>query len=259
MRRTLTLAAALTALTAAALAPAQAITNGEPDDAHPYVGLVVAYGADGAPPSVCSGAFLDADTFVTAGHCFDDPTSTVEIRLGEGPLDSSVPTVGEVASVHHHPRYDAADFSAHDLAVVQLVKPLSTEVLDEFAELPEQDVLDALTPSVRTTFTVVGYGWTRASTPEAGRQVSTFERMVAHPRLLKINHKETGEGSFVVSANSNTGGTCLGDSGGPVLLDGTDVVAGVVSYGKNALCAGQSGIYRVDRADDLEFLSAYVG
>lgn len=261
MRRpVLALAATLTALVAGALAPAQAITNGELDEDHPYVGLVAAEMPHGAPPAVCSGAFLDAHTFLTAGHCFDgrEESGWVEIRQGEGPLRSWVDPVGEVESVHLHPLYDPTDFSAHDLAVVELDKD-GTGAAAPYATLPEVNQLDQLRPSVKTTFTAVGYGLTRASTPQAGRALSPFTRMAAHPRLLKINHKQTGEGSFLVSANTKTGGTCSGDSGGPVLLEGTDVVAGVVSYGKNALCAGQSGIYRVDRADDLAFLDRFVG
>lgn len=257
MRRpALALAATLTALVAGSLAPAQAITGGELDTEHPYVGLVVAFPANPQDePYVCSGAFFDADTFVTAGHCVDNDPVRLEVRLGEGPLDSDVPVVGEVTNVVLHDDYDPSDFTAHDLAVVELGPDDSAE-LDTYAQLPTQDVLDGYSPSVDTTFTAVGYGLTQAPTPQ--RPEHEYVRRAAEPRLLKINHRETGEGSFVVSANSRTGGTCAGDSGGPVLLPGTDTVVGVVSYGKNAMCGGQSGIYRIDRADDLAFLAPFV-
>lgn len=256
MRRTLlAITAALSALGAGVLVPAQAITNGAPDDgAHPYVGLMAAYDDGGAFLWTCSGSFLDEDTFLTAGHCTELPAVTVKIWLGDGPLNPRLPMAGEGTPLTH-PEYDPNDFTAHDLGVVELAQPV--QGLDEFAELPGLDELDALTPSVQTTFTAVGYGLTRSSTPQADRYQDPKTRMVAHPRLLKINHRETGDGSFVVSANAKTGGTCAGDSGGPVLLEDSDVVAGVVSYGKNPLCGGQSGVYRVDRADDLDWLAEF--
>ncbi len=259
MRRTLsaltaTAVLSATALAAATVAPAQAITHGQPDgDGHPYVGMMLAR-SDAGAMWTCTGSLIDEDTFVTAGHCVEAPVTSAWVWVDEGPIvPGSAPEV--TGSVHLHPAYDPADPTAHDLGVVELDTPV---VLDRYAELPRVDQLDSLEPSVKTTFTAVGYGLHRTSPPQAGRQVNPMVRTVAHPRLLKINHKQTGEGSFMVSANASTGGTCTGDSGGPVLLGHSDVLAGVVSYGKNHMCAGQSGIYRVDRADDLAFLHGFV-
>jgi secreted trypsin-like serine protease len=50
--------------------PADAITNGQPDNgAHPYVGLVVFYDASGTPTHRCSGTMISRRTLLTAGHC----------------------------------------------------------------------------------------------------------------------------------------------------------------------------------------------
>ena len=76
--------------------------------------------------------------------------------------------------------------------------------------------------------------------------------MVAHPASDPDQQPgSTGDFSIFLSANANTGGTCFGDSGGPNFLGTSNVVAGVTSYGKNPTCAGQGGVYRVDKADDL--------
>ena len=61
----------------------------------------------------------------------------------------------------------------------------------------------------------------------------------------------------MLSNNAHTGGTCFGDSGGPNFLGTTNVVAGVTSFGKNPTCAGTGGVYRVDRADDLDWLATF--
>ena len=60
--------AALVLLGLGAAAPAGAITDGVPDgDAHPEVGLMVAY-VDGVPSWRCSGTLISPTVYVTAGH-----------------------------------------------------------------------------------------------------------------------------------------------------------------------------------------------
>lgn len=63
----------------------------------------------------------------------------------------------------------------------------------------------------------------------------------------------------MLSSNANTGGTCSGDSGGPTFIDGTTTVVAVTSFGMNETCAGSSGVYRIDTADDLAWLGQFIG
>ena len=65
-------------------------------------------------------------------------------------------------------------------------------------------------------------------------------------------------GSGVGGDSSASGGTCFGDSGGPQFLAGTNVVAAVSSFGINGNCAGTGGGYRVDQADDLDWLATFL-
>ena len=65
-------------------------------------------------------------------------------------------------------------------------------------------------------------------------------------------------GSGVGGDSSASGGTCFGDSGGPQFLAGTNVVAAVTSFGLNGNCAGTGGGYRVDQADDLDWLNGFL-
>ena len=84
--------------------------------------------------------------------------------------------------------------------------------------------------------------------------------MVAEPHLLQINTPGfTGDFSLLLSNNASTGGTCFGDSGGPNFLGDSNVIAGVTSFGINGNCAGTGGVYRVDRADDLDWLYSEFG
>jgi secreted trypsin-like serine protease len=65
-----------------------------------------------------------------------------------------------------------------------------------------------------------------------------------------------GTGSFTVSGDAAHGGTCFGDSGGPMLIG--DTIVGVNSFGLNANCAGVGGAYRIDKATDLEWIEGFV-
>jgi len=55
-----------------------------------------------------------------------------------------------------------------------------------------------------------------------------------------------------------TNGVDSGDSGGPTFIEDTTTVVAVKSFGVNSTCAGTSGVYRIDTADDLEWLSGYI-
>jgi V8-like Glu-specific endopeptidase len=256
--------AALALLTLSA-APANAVTNGQLDgDDHPYVGLMVAIDEDGNPLWRCSGTLISPTVYVTAGHCTDDPAVTAELwfqsDLEPVPADFGYPTDGEVSgTVYTHPLYDPDAFYLHDLGIVVLDEPV---VLDEYAQLPTLNLLDTLAANKgkkNVTFTSVGYGLQKAFPDATAWKESALKtRMVAHPRLIQINTGFTGDGSLLLSNNANTGGTCFGDSGGANLLGDTTILAGVTSFGLNSTCGGTGGVYRIDRADDLDWIATFL-
>lgn len=255
---------ALAALTLVGLAapPASAITDGVPDgDGHPYVGLMVAF-VDGEPAWRCSGTLISPTLYLTAGHCTYG-ADHVEIWFDDDVRDavaSDYPNTGDVGGTPYtHPEYDDAAFYLHDLGVVVLDEPYEVA---EYGELPELNQLDAFTTSGKkdATFTAVGYGLQK-SFPDAASWKTVAERlrMVSYPKLISINTGYTGDGSLILSNNAHTGGTCSGDSGGPNFIGDTNVIAGVTSFGKNSTCAGTGGVYRIDRADDLNWLYGTFG
>ena len=263
MKKTLIALVALLAAAVIAL-PASAITDGLPDgDAHPYVGLMVAQDSDGNPLWRCSGTLISPTLFLTAGHCTEAPAAHAEIwfdaDVQSGVPGNGYPNTGDVGgTTFTHPQYDPNAFYLHDLGVVVLDTPV---VMSAYGSLPTLNQLDALkSGKVKqdTFFTAVGYGLQKAFPDAASWKDQALKvRMVSYPRLIQINTGYTGDGSIILSNNANTGGTCFGDSGGPNFLGDSNVVAGVTSFGKNGTCAGQGGVYRVDRADDLDWLATF--
>ena len=243
---------------------ASAITDGVPDgDGHPYVGIMVAKDDAGAPMWRCSGTLIAPTVFLTAGHCTDG-ASSIEVwfqsDLEPTPASFGYPGDGEVSGTPYtHPEYDDAAFYLYDLGVVVLDEAVE---MSTYGELPELNQLDEYAANTKkdATFTAVGYGLQKSFPDAASWKDSALKtRMVSYPKLNQINTGFTGDSSLLLSNNANTGGTCSGDSGGPNFIGDSNVIAGVTSYGLNSACAGTGGVYRVDRADDLDWLYATFG
>jgi hypothetical protein len=245
----------------------------------------------------CTGTLLDAQTVLTAGHCTygtgnDGGSTTVPpgdgsggndvwISFEEAPDYSILTPSAEFApggnaarydqwstaldesetwhraTAFPHDLYNAAAFYQHDLGVLRLVEPVKG--IEEFGQLPELGLLDTLVKDKTQRFTAVGYGL------EGSGQNTSFggdTRRKAELQLVNLNGSYgLGKGiSAKFSSNngkSHTGGTCFGDSGGPIFRSGTNVITAVTSYGLSVTCKDGTGGYRVDQADDLEFLASF--
>jgi len=263
MIRKLTLLGALVVALVFSAIPAAAVTDGDLDgNGHPYVGLMVAQTASGSPLWRCSGTLLSSRLFVTAGHCTESPAAHVEIWFAadveSGIPANGYPNKGDVGGTPYtHPNYDPNAFFVRDLGIVVLDKAVN---MKKYGALPRVDQLDALKASSNTTFTAVGYGL-QQSFPDAAswKEHNVRVRMVAYPHLLQINTGFTGDFSILLSNNTNTGGTCFGDSGGPNFVGRSNVIGGVTSYGLNSTCAGTGGVYRLDRSWNLDWIRAEFG
>ncbi|WP_225754490.1 trypsin-like serine protease [Actinotalea sp. Marseille-Q4924] len=262
-------AVALTAalgLAAVSASPAAAIRYGEPDnEEHPYVGIMVADDADGTPMWRCSGTLISPTIFLTAGHCTFD-AANVTIWFDEDVNDreaSGYPLGGETSvegTPYTHPAYDDAAFYLNDLGVVVLDEPV---YMDSYGVIPEEGYFDDFfvkRGQNKQLFTAVGYGLQRSMPAGAGLTERSLERRQATLKIINqdaaFGEKKAGN-SVLFTNNAATGGTCSGDSGGPIFVEGSNVVAAVTSYGLNAICAGTGGGYRVDTADDLAWLATF--
>jgi V8-like Glu-specific endopeptidase len=244
---------------------ATAITDGTLDgDGHSYVGLMVAQDASGTPLWRCSGTLIAPTIFLTAGHCTEAPAAHAEIWFASdvdaGIPGNGYPFTGEVGGTPYtHPQYDPDAFFRYDLGVVELDTPMA----GPFGQLPALDQLDKLAKQrgkQDVTFTAVGYGLQKSfPTAAAWKNQAQRVRMVAHPKLNQINTGFTGTQSLLLSNNTHTGGTCFGDSGGPNFVGTSNVIGGVTSFALNGTCGGTGGVYRVDRADDLNWLHTRFG
>ena len=273
VRKLIALFAALAAALAFGIVPAGAVTDGELDgNGHPGVVLLLME-VGGQPMFRCSATLLTPTVVLTAGHCTNNfpgaPFTGMrvftesDVQGGIG-ITNNYPFAGpnavEAASWAAHPLYETGPFFLHDVGVVRLQAPGVTGLLaSAYGVLPGLNSLDALHPNRGTTFDSVGYGLQKSfPTAAAWKNVARRTRMIAHPQLVQVNTGLVGDFSLLLSNNANTGGTCFGDSGGPNFHAGTNVVAGVTSFGLNRPCGGTGGVFRMDRQNVLDFVNSYL-
>ena len=295
--RTRILIASVAGLAAVAVTavPASAITYGEPDAGeHPYVGLMLAYtwddlNADNVMTDDelfaayrCTGTQMDADTFLTAGHCtygadavaiwFGDDLQDVRFAKDfvtfEEAIDQDSALDAEAWSYDaiSHPEYDDSAFYLHDVGVVDSIVLADGTSFTTYGELPEEGYWDeqiATRTTDRDSYTTVGYGL-QVSSPSQGFGRTTkadWLKLKAGGDLIgyrQFGGGKTNDAYVVLTNNANTGGTCFGDSGGPTFIEGTDTVVAITSFSVNSTCSGTSGVYRIDTADDLAWLSKFI-
>ena len=253
------LAAAVVALILAliAVAPGAAVTNGVPDSGqHPYVGLIVFYDAEGNPTHRCSGTLISPTVLLTAGHCTEGATSA-QVWFDETVTTASgYPYTGGITGTPYtHPDFVWALPNTSDVGVVVLDRRVR---LSTYGALPEPGTLDALATKrgkQETTFTVVGYGLQEVRPAELAERT----RLQATVQLINLRSALTdGYNIHHTGAPGTGGGTCFGDSGGPVFLGDTNVIVGVTSFVLNENCAGGGGAYRIDIANSLDFIYSFL-
>jgi hypothetical protein len=226
-----------------AVAPVLTITNGQPDgDRHPYVGLAIQFIPGTNLISVCSGSALSDTRFLTAAHCFD-------------------PNLPVLVTYKNAPPYSlATDFTTgtfypsdtYDVAVIVLDQPSDPGA---FAVLPTAGLVDEL--PMMTEVDIIGYGvqgFIRGGGPPDQRFLLT--RYFAPSHLVQSNDVIS---SLFLKMTANPakgkGGVCFGDSGGPDILSGTNIILGVNSFVTNSNCSGVTYSQRIDLPEVLDFIN----
>ena len=292
MKRIITLLAGVVASFALLATPAGAVTgNFVKDNEHPWIGLVAFYDVNpttGAETFLwrCSASALTDRVILTAGHCTDQGLPNGESpdlariwfhqNVGGGYNPPTVPEdpatgypnrckPGDPLCVESTQLYDFGfdDFAGfpnnHDVGLI-ILPTTDTIQLSEYGQLATAGYLDRLATQrgrQDVTFTVTGYG---VSLTNPTRTTSFRERLMASTTLVNLNSALNGGFNLQLSSApaAGRGGTCFGDSGGPVLYGGftSNTIVAVNSFVLNQNCRGVGFGYRTDTTAVLNWIHA---
>lgn len=279
MRKLLLVLVAAFAMILGYAAPASAITgNFVEDNEHPFVGLVVFYDDAGQFSHRCSGSLLTPTVFLTAGHCTQG-VSTARVYFQQDAGANLDPVTG-VDPITGYPETCAAgtlgvlcatsdelyDFgfsltlpNTMDAGIVVLDQPI---MLAEYGSLAVAGSLDQFATArgqKNLTVTASGYGLTESNPVKF---TSFRERLMAQAKITNLRSALTD--GFNLQTNGNglgKGGTCSGDSGGPVFYGGfeSNTIVAVTSFGLNQWCRGVDFAFRIDQTAVLEWIESVIG
>jgi secreted trypsin-like serine protease len=259
---------------------------------YPWVGLMVAVDEDGNPLWRCTGSLIERDLFLTAGHCVSDPSAeggdpvdSIRIWFTEGDdiivtdpqylANLAAGTADLCAGVEGYPcgGYSAVGEpealpgwtgqltipQTYDLGLVHITEWFAgTYQPTTYGQVAPVGYLDQLAANAprgkgNVEFTVAGYGLQSVKPVESAIK----QRMVGTVSLVNLN-SALADGWNVHYSNNpgqghgGSGGTCFGDSGGPVISNG--YIVAVNSFVLNNNCNGAGFGYRVDTELANEFI-----
>jgi secreted trypsin-like serine protease len=153
--------------------------------------------------------------------------------------------------------------NTHDVGLLILDQAIN---LPEYGQLAPVGTLKSLATSrgtKQTVFTVSGYGLTFKPNPNAPlATISLRERLMAEESPANLSSALNDGFNLQTQGNGNDqGGTCNGDSGGPVFLGpySSNLVVAVTSFGLNTLCRGTDFAFRVDSAAVQAWMADVLG
>lgn len=202
--------------------------------------MIVGYPPDRSVIHTCTAVLISPTVALTAAHCIDSPTHP-NYAYGAFPGDDASPYpflvdlephLLPINAVHPHPQYDDQLPFFADIGVVILENALPVAPLPIRREPFDQSLVGL--PAL-----IIGYGQT------------TY--MVNNSTRYEAMTKVSGIENDTIIVGDTVQRSCLGDSGGPAIMN--NVVVGIDSYGPTG-CGGPAHYRRVDYF--LPFIDQFV-
>ncbi|CAH1997986.1 unnamed protein product [Acanthoscelides obtectus] len=225
--------------------PEVRIINGEVCKPHcmPYIvgiNLEMPYGSD-----FCSGSLISPNYVLTAAHCLDTALKA-EVIFGAHNITANEPTqVRQMVATDNfiiHPGWGNDGQLTHDLALIKLHQPVAENEYIKIVELASGT--DRYVSSIGR---IAGWGMTSNEQTVVTAVLRYVDGTIMSKkacRLVDSSYRRIIRDTHLcLSGSSSRGniGTCGGDSGGPLAVDGVQV--GIVSFGTSQCGIGKPSVF----------------
>ncbi|KAJ8666837.1 hypothetical protein QAD02_008499 [Eretmocerus hayati] len=183
---------------------------------------------------VCGATILSPTQIITAASCtsiFKMDSSKSKISLGVGSSDSSQDGMNiTIKKIVKHPEHVKFKFQ-HDIAIVTFEPALKYSENIQPVLLPKTDIVeDSIAKSV---------GWGMVNKTQTQNKIlqALDQRIISNSDCKKLipDHAEkitTYDFCALPTVGANKAGSCNGDSGSPLIQDGT--IVGIVTWGPHS-------------------------
>ena len=204
----------------------------------------------------CGATRIANNWFVTASHCLDDTYDEIRLIATESSLKDPRALVFEANATLCHSAYGGASGQySNDVALIGVSDETAATLTDvPIARFGATD--RALVPVNYPNARMAGWGLT------------SFDRGELSNTLLQADLRlvSSGPAAITVSSTENSG-PCIGDSGGPLLIDeagGRSKVIGVLSVveqnrGTGKFCSGDYNARYTNLAGYLDWIETAIG
>lgn len=188
---------------------------------------------------ICGGVIINEDWLLSAAHCFDiyvagEPHNrkgpSIKVFIGSVEYGKTVENRWVSEYIMH--QYYSNKTLHYDIALVKLNKQLD---FANFSTYKPTQLPVGVKEYVGKSVTLTGWGATSKA------NVSAVHKDI----LQKVTIPVVFASDLTIHTNKSYGGACLGDSGGPMTLDETGEVIGIISH-TTLGCEGPSVATRID-------------
>ncbi|KAG5880061.1 hypothetical protein JTB14_034692 [Gonioctena quinquepunctata] len=221
------------------LTPGTRIIGGQDAVPHAYPYQVAIYVTSASSKDFCGGSLISQNYVLTAAHCVDEAVK-VDLIFGAHNVSATEDTQVRVTSSQFivHPNWVKAT-KKNDIALIKLSTPIK-----ETANIKTIKIASGTSTFAGSQGIATGWG----KTSNAQKKESSILKYITSPILSNDDCKKASNDykkivvpTILCLSGQGKVGTCHGDSGGPLIVDGVQI--GLVSFGYKDCTAGFPSVF----------------